>query len=270
MISVFDFTDYREFLLAKRKEGSHLRGFQTKMANAAGCQRAYLSQVMHGHVQLTPDHGIGLAELFELNEDEREYLLNLINLERARTKLLKDWFIKRLKAQQQARQNLAKRLQANEEIQSHHEIEYYSKWYFSAIHILVGIPQFSSPKEIAIRLGLSVETVNATLTSLGKMGLVEQNGKRWDRSKQILHVAQSKPMNVINHLNWRHKAIGDIQHEPEHSLHYTAIHSLSVKDMEVLRTIFVEAIAKSRAVVGPSKDEELICLTCDLFAVRHF
>lgn len=267
MKSVFDYEDYRLFLHDKRNENSQLRGFHTKMAEAAGCQRAYLSQVMNGHVQLTPDHAMGLAEFFGLNEDEREYLLNLVNLERARTRLLKDWFGKRLRDQLNARRNLSKRLQANEEIQNQYEAEYYSKWYFSAIHILLGIPQFSSVKEIAAKIDLNPKIVASTLEKLQKMGLVDLSGKRWERSKGDLHVANSKSMNVVNHVNWRLKGINDIQQESERSLHYTAIHSLSHKDVEILRATFIEAIAKSRAIVAPSVDEELICVTCDLFTV---
>jgi len=269
LADVFEFADYRQFLREKRHENRQLRGYQTRMAEAAGCQRAYLSQVMNGHVQLTPDHAMGLADLFELNQDEREYLLDLVNLERARTKRLKDWFSSRLKDQLRARETLSRRLQVKEEIPNQHEAQYYSKWYVSAIHILVGIPHFSSVKDIAAKLDLTPQIVSSALGMLKNMGLVDvdSTGKRWHRSKRNLHVAQSKTMNVVNHLNWRHKVISDIQQEHEKSLHYTAIHSLSKKDLEALRACFVDAIAKSRAIVEPSLDEELICVACDVFTI---
>jgi hypothetical protein len=48
-------------------------------------------------------------------------------------------------------------------------------------------------------------------------------------------------------------------------LHYTAVHALSIKDVERVKEIMIGAIRQSREVVKPSPEEELICVACDVF-----
>ena len=267
MTSVFDFDDYRQFLQHKRGENGHLRGFQSKMAAAAGCQRAYLSQVLNGHVQLTPDHAMGLARLFCLGDSELEYFMDLVNKERARSHQLKDWTERRLKSQRAARTNISRRFGASAFVENQDAVNYYAHWYMSAIHILVGIPNFRTASQISARLGLSFDVASEALARLEKMQLVESRGKSWFRTTESVHLSKNSPMNTVNHMNWRHRSVAAIQANRDDELHYTAIHSLGVKDADRIKKMLVECLDGTRAVVAPSPDEELVCLTCDFFRV---
>ena len=64
----------------------------------------------------------------------------------------------------------------------------------------------------------------------------------------------------IHHSNWRQKAVSE-------GVHYTSVYSISQKDYQHLKEKMLDLIEYSRKVVGPSKEEELICFACDIFAI---
>jgi uncharacterized protein (TIGR02147 family) len=266
MPSVFDYSDYRRYIVAKRQENQSIRGYQSAMAKAAGCQRAYLSQVLHSHVQLTPDHAFGLAQFFGLSDDERSYFLDLVASERANSKSLRIWLEGRLEAARKAHSNVATRLAISEVRGAEVSSEYYARWYMSAIHILVGIPAFQSETEIARRLRLDRETVRNALLALERMSLVARRGNGWMRTASEIHAGRG-PFSVINNLAWRTRAMQSIPLEDQASLHYTGVHSIGRTDIARIRSLLLECIGASRAIVAPSPDEDLICIGVDLFRV---
>ena len=57
---IFVFEDYREYLKTKIEENKLIRGYQSKLATAAGCQRSILSQTVKGKMDLSRDQAAGL------------------------------------------------------------------------------------------------------------------------------------------------------------------------------------------------------------------
>ena len=69
------------------------------------------------------------------------------------------------------------------------------------------------------------------------------------------------------HLNWRKRANENYRRNDPEAIHYTAIHGLSVADVDKIRHLVLKAIEESRAIVAPSKEEDAVCFTCDFFRV---
>jgi len=86
-------------------------------------------------------------------------------------------------------------------------------------------------------------------------------------SGRDLHLPKHSPLNSINHANWRQRAIAHIQLGQEEGLHYTGIHALSRADSERFAEMLRETILKTRQLVAPSPEEEMICFTFDYFVV---
>lgn len=82
-----------------------------------------------------------------------------------------------------------------------------------------------------------------------------------------LHIPKNSPMIGIHHNNWRQRAVLDSTLPNTEGVHYTAVYSISRKDHEHLKTKVLDLVEQSRKIVAPSKEEELICFTCDLFEV---
>ena len=58
---IFEFNSYKSYL-SHYIETSGRRGLISELAKAAGCTHSYLSQVLNGKPELTPDHAWALAD----------------------------------------------------------------------------------------------------------------------------------------------------------------------------------------------------------------
>jgi hypothetical protein len=76
MLSIFAFGHYKDFL---RAHCDASRGALTKLAEAAGCQRSYLSKVLTADPHLTPDQGFLISRFLEFKSDEAEYFMLLLH-----------------------------------------------------------------------------------------------------------------------------------------------------------------------------------------------
>jgi uncharacterized protein (TIGR02147 family) len=267
-IDVFRFTDYRDVIKAQTEESGQGRGYQTLLAQAAGCKRSFLSQVIHSHVHLTLDHAAGLSAFWKFNEDETDWFMELVVLARAGSRFLKDISRRRMAKLKKKRENLAERLEVPRSVGREAQLNYYSAWYWAAIHILLCIPDYSTVPSISDRLKLPAELVKQTLISLEEMDLVSRSKSgSWRATEKDIHLPKSSNLTIINHINWRHRVIYNIQQGDEQAIHYSGVHALSRADFERIKDLLLETIQNARGIVNPSQEEELICLACDLFQV---
>jgi len=263
--SLFDCSSYREFLKTKIEENREIRGYQSRLAQAAGCQRSGLSQVLNGHIELTIDQAANLAQHWELNADQAAYFLDLVALERAGTPSAKAHFSRKISEARKKRDDLAQRFQVEPLGSTQQELVYYSAWYWSAVHVLVSIPGMGSAKACAKRLGLPVGFIQKIFQGLEEMGIIKPVGDQWKVVRHHIHLPKSSPMTLMNHTNWRQKALLGIQAPNEGSLHYSNVFAASRKDIERIRAIFLKAIDECRERIEGSPEEELACITMDLF-----
>jgi uncharacterized protein (TIGR02147 family) len=265
MASVFGFSDYREFMKAQIAAAQNEWGLISRMAEAAHFQRSQLSRVLSGHLQLTMDQAFGLSEFWKLNEAEHTYFLKLVECSRAGQKRYRERLRNELDKLRKEQENIAARLKQPpaQEI----ETFYYSSWHWTALHILVSIPQFQTSKAIAERLNLPLLKVERCLVELKKFGLVQFSSGRWTFSSQTTHLPNSSPFISAHHLNWRQRAVLDSQSQETDGIHYTMVQSLSESDMQKIKAMILRMIDDYNRVAAPSKEEELICFTCDFFRV---
>jgi len=266
-MKVFGFSDYKAFLKHQVALNRAQGGYKTTLANAAGCKPSFLSHVLHTHVHLTPDHAVGLALYWGFNDLEQDYFLELVNLERAGSKTLTEHIKRKLESILEKQENLAARFQKKKPVTDSEQHIYYSSWHYSAIHILLTIPQFQSSRAISQRLNLPIEFVKKALNELDGMGLAAYTDDRWQATKRDIHLPRDSHLTTTNHFNWRNRAIEHAQTTKEQGIHYTAVHSLSKKDFERIKQLLLESLDKSRGIVGPSKEEEIACMTLDWFLI---
>jgi uncharacterized protein (TIGR02147 family) len=264
---VFDFEDYRSFLKARIRENRDIKAYRTKLAMAAGCQRSFFSQVLNSHVEFTMDHGAGLCEFFGFDQEETEYFLCLIQLSRAATERLKRILRAKLEEIQSAQDNFGTRLKVKEVPNVQHEIQYFSSWFWSAIHAAVDSSKFQTPEVLASRLGLPLSIVKKALDQLAEMKLVHQVGQKWKMGERFIHLNLESVMTEVNHLNWRQRALLDIQQRKPTSIHYTSVFTMKPSDFKTLKSSLMAFVDESRSAISQSPAEELYSFTCDLFEV---
>jgi uncharacterized protein (TIGR02147 family) len=266
-VNIFRHLDYKNVLQDSLKENSETYGFKSRLAEAAGCQKSFLSQVLGGPIHLTPDHAANLCEFWKLSPAEREYFMELIQYARAGTKTLKEYSRKRIERFRLDQENLSKRFQEKKEIPDAAAAIYYSAWHFSATHMLLTIPEFRTPEKIAERLQVPKPFAIEILKTLQSIGLAAEQKGEWTTTNSIVHLAKDSYLTGLNHGNWRSKATANAFLRRERDLHYTVVASVSRADIERLREMVFKFLDDTRKIMAPSKEEELVCLNCDFFEI---
>lgn len=265
--SLFTFKDYKDYLKVRLSAEKSTRGLVSKMAEACGCQRSYLSQVIHGHVHLTPDHAFGLSRFWEMPSAETEYFLLLVDHARAASISLKKYIESKLSVLAKDHENLSKRLQRPRIEPGEKELVYYSSWHWSAIHILVSIPEFQTVKALSKKLQIPESSIDHCLKTLEEFGLVRFEKDRWIFSSGDLHLPKDSLLVSLHHQNWRQRALLDAQLRNEEGLHYTSVQTMSHRAFEQVKQVILDCIDESSKIAGPSKSEKMTCFGCDFFEV---
>lgn len=260
--------DYRSYLLADIDSHGHERGYQKRLADAAGCAPSYLSQVLHSHIHLTVDQAASLCDFWSFNDDRTEFFLALVQTERSSSVAFRRFLSKKLKNLREKHNRVSTRISSGERVTVRDDrAAYYASWYMSAMHVLTSIDHYQTPDALAERLRLPKSQVLSHLDELVRMGFIQYDKNRFKSLVQSIHVEQGSPLNLCNHFQWRHRAMAQIIENDRKGLHYTAIHALSLSDAKLVREMALKFIQESRAVVEPSKEEEAVAICLDMFPV---
>lgn len=267
MALVFSAKEYRSFLKDWVQSEQNGRGILSQLASAMNCQNSHLTRVLREEVHLTLDQAYEATQFMKLSEPEANYFMKLVEIERSGNPNYRKKLTAELKKIRSDQENMAKRYEATAIGNLEKEMTYYSGWQWSAIHILLDIPEFRTPKAIAERLGLNELQVRNILHTLEGFGMVRREGEQWRIQNFLTHLAKNSPMNSIQHANWRARAVLSSQNIESDNLHYTMIQAISREDFDHIKQHLLKAIDNYRRMADPSKGEELICFTCDFFKV---
>src|SRR6185437_4362530 len=91
--SIFEFTDYKAYLrawIAARPRAGH--GEKSRIAEAASCHLAYVSQVLNASAHFSAEQLVALSDYLGQNEEERDYFLLLLSRARAGSRRLERFY----------------------------------------------------------------------------------------------------------------------------------------------------------------------------------
>ena len=266
-LRIYDFKDYKDALCAYIADPGAGRGYHSKLARAAGCQSSFLSQVLGSHVHLTNDHIAGISDFLGFDEDEHDYVQVLLTIARCSAPRLLRSCRARIEELRRRHQDISVRVAANRLGSGSDEVTYYSAWYWIAIHVLVSIPQYRKPQIICDRLNLPRILVDECLLRLEEMTLVERKGSEWIVTQNHLHLPKDSILTPTHHANWRlQSALKAAMREPD-TLQYSVVTAVSREDVQRLKNMLLDFIEKSREVIRPSQEEEMIYIGLDCFRI---
>lgn len=264
-VNLLDYSDYKKFLKQHLRLHKAQRGYQAALARACGCQPSYLSQVMTGKSHLTEDHAAEMARFLGMDAPQTDYLLCLVRMARAGSPYLKSVLKERAEEAKHRHEILHERLSKTNKPKKELESFYYTSWYWSAIHVATSIQEYQTPKALADRFCLPIGKVNEVLAKLETIGFVEHKNGLWKYKSGEAHLPKDSRLAELNHMHWRHRALGDVQVASEDSLHYTSVVVMTKEDSKKIRELMIQWIANSREISDPSDCEEVYCLNLDLF-----
>ena len=266
--SVFEFTHYKEYLLQWiSNRPHHGRGERSRIAETLHCQLAYISQVLSGSAHFSFEQAEALNALLDHTDDEAEFFLLLVHLERAGTPALQKRVKKKIKETLNQRLVLRNRLEFEKTLNREDQMIYYSSWYYAAIHIALAIPGLQSRDSLARAFSLPMSKVSQVLEFLQTRGLSKEEKGRHQIGEVRIHLESDSPMISKHHTNWRMQAIQSLEKENSSELHYSSVITVAEEDIPKVREALVKAVEKVREIVKPSRDETLFCYTIDLFRI---
>jgi transcriptional regulator with XRE-family HTH domain len=263
---VTDFSDYKEYLRQVIDLGA--RGIVRSLAEAAGCQRSYLSQALHSHINLTTEQLFGIAGYLGLSAPETEYLLLLLERDKAGRDAYRAHLESKLAKARHTSKRLAERLRATgADPRALLDAEkYYSSWHYAALHIATSLPHLHSAEDFASALHIPLAATRSALRELERWGLVAVVDGKWSYcdlgANNPLHLDARSPLSRMNNINWRSVALSRSGDETA-EVHYSAVFTLSREDVGRLREIIIAFLADQRRRIATSGSEELCAFCCD-------
>lgn len=267
MKSIYDFSSYKDYLIDK---GHSERGLLTKLADAAECQKSYLSACLNGKSQLTLDHALGIAELIGLDDNEQDYFFLLIEKEKASTIKLRRKLDSKLKNLSREAYRLKNQQKDTHVISTESDTGlglYYSSWIPTALHMLTSVRELQTAPQLAQRLNISKELTTVFLNQLQTLDFVKKEGSNYKWSSGNLHLADNSAWISNHHMNWRLRAVDNVQKNDASATHYTAIQSMSEADFEALKKKIAHFIKEFNRISDPSTPEEAFAINIDFFKI---
>jgi len=264
--SIYDYDDYRQYLVAILKERSEThRGEKSRIARLLKVHPSYITLVLSGKADLSFEQAFTLNSFLNHPESEAEYFMLLVSHARAGTPELRAFQKKKIHALLEKQRILKDRLEFQKTIPVEYENTYFSSWQYTAVHLLLMIPEFQTKEGIKRRLGLSFRQINTVLEFLVQAGFAVQKGERFQVGPVSIHLGVGSPNIKKSHTNWRMQAIEALDRDLPHQLHYSSAVTMSRADAPKVREILTRAIEQVRAVVKTSPEEELFCYAVDFF-----
>lgn len=264
--TVFEYKDYKPYLNEKiTNMPAKGRGVRRDMAKFLTCQTAYISQILNQYVHFSLEQAVKVNEFFHHNREESKFFILLVQLQRAGTKPLKEFFQIEMKEILEKRSNLKERLNIKDSLDDNNQHIYYSAWYYAATHIMLSIPKYQTAQAISEGLRLPLIQVQEILTFLSETGLAIHKGNGYQIGKTRIHLGQDSIQIRRHHTNWRNQSIASIDKNIKEDLHYSNVLSMSHRDVPKVKEILIKAIEECREIIKVSKEERVQVLTMDFF-----
>jgi uncharacterized protein (TIGR02147 family) len=263
MISIYDYTDYRDFLNAwiEGQKGK-AKGLQGKLAVAAGVSSSLISFILKGEKHLSLEQAAEISEFLGLTEKETEYFYLLVECGRAGSVKLQKQLMKRIEEQ---RKLLANRIARNTNLSDEVKAIYYSNWAYSGIRNLTATPGAHDVQSIAARLGLAPHVVGTILDFLLQNALCRVVDGNLTYGPQRTHVPADSPFVLKHHQNWRLRGFQAMEERKSSNIFFTSPMSLSVEAAKEIQQYLPKVVEQVMAISGPSDSEVVGCFNLDWF-----
>ncbi|MFL5814696.1 MAG: TIGR02147 family protein [Bdellovibrionia bacterium] len=273
MTDVFEAKSYKQYLNDRLDDpdAGGGRGARARLSQAIGCQTAYTAQVLRGSAHFSLEQGEAINEYLGHTDEQGRFFLLLIQRDRAGSVKLRQRFEREISDVLSSRLALKNRLGVHQSLSDKNQLQYYSSWYYSAVHALTSIPGFQSPEKISRRLGIDSVRAAQALELLLESGLLVREKTRDGEQLKIgvarIHLPHDSPLISKHHINWRLQAIRALEKQKPENLHYSSVISISEEDYARIREVLVKTLESIKPIIRDSKEEKLKALALDLFEV---
>lgn len=263
-MKIYEYYDYKAYILKKiRLLPSRGRGEVTRIAKALNIHTTMVTHILKGNSHLTMEQCLKLADYFGFNDLEADYLLALVQWERAGDKRTKNFFYSKVNEVRSRALNLTHRLDTKNQLSESDRAFYYSSWLYPMIRLLTAIERFQTIESLAQELGLPLNKIRSALDFLISRGLCLEENHKIKYGPIPTYVEASSPLVIRHHLNWRQRTQERFEQIRDQDLVFTFPGVLSENDANQIREKLIQVIEEIKKISDPSPSDELYVLNID-------
>ncbi len=183
-------------------------GAKNKLAKIIQCHPTYVAQILRGIVLMSQEQALLFCKEFDFNDQQTDFFLILLNIERAGTLALKNYYETKKNQLESKLGEVGRSLKASQ-LDEQFEEEFFSNWDFQSIYAaltLYGLKR--SFKKITESLGIATDRANYILAKLQEFKMVTEINGKWTVNNTKIHFNGKNPeARQKFHLAWRLKAL---------------------------------------------------------------
>lgn len=268
-MNIFEVTDYREWfskwLESKPKKG---HGELSKIAQALNINSTLISQVLGKQRDFSLEQGFNLCQYFSFNQIESRYFMLLLQIERAGTLDLKNYFERDLKEIKKESGQIKNRIKSDSELNDTDKSFVLSTWKPTALLVFAGKKNGVSLEEINFELNIDKKEAREIVEKLVEMGLVQLSEGRYRTGFVRLHIPKGSSFLLRHYSNWRLRAIDKSDLISDEEVMYTSVSSIDSKDIPKIKEKILSWISEYSKKVTESPAEKVVCFNLDFFKVK--
>ena len=222
-----------------------------------------MSHILKGHAHFSMEQTLALSDFWGLSEFETDYLIALVQFERAGDQRTRGFYLKKLKEIKSRALNLKNRLDVKNELSEADRALYYSSAVYSQIRLLTAIERFQSVESLAEESGVSLKKLRTYLDFLISRGLCTEQKGRISYAVKSTYVDADSPMAIRHHLNWRDQSKKAAENLREEDLLFTYPTVISESDFLKIREALIRFINEFKKTTEPSPSDHLYCFNID-------
>lgn len=266
--NIFTFKHYKDYLTSLTGVKASRSGMKARIAEAIRCQPTYISQVINGEAHLSFEQSEMLCRFLQMSEEETYFFMLLVHRDRAGTTELKKFYNNQIQIILKQRMNLVHRLGEKNKLTEEKQALYYSSWQYAAIHIALTVPSLQTREALAHYFRISLKRVDVVLRHLVEMDLAIPTDKGFSVGPSIVRLDNKSPYIIHHHAHWREQAIESLEREEITDLHYSAVVSISQKDVGRIKDRILEFLKENSAIISQSPEEEVYVFSTDFFHLK--
>jgi uncharacterized protein (TIGR02147 family) len=244
------------------------RGEVNRLATFIGAHPTLVSQVLNGQRDFSSEQILRLGKYFGLPPEDIDYLMLLLQFERAGTNDLKKFYENKIEVAKKASIKIVNRLAEHRRLSEHERSIFYSSWIYMAVWLYTSVNAGQTIDSASQRFQISRAQVSEILTFLKNVGLCKEEEGIYQMQSQYLHLEFGSYFLNSHHTHWRLKSLERIENLTEDELMFTSPFSVSKKDFEKIREEIIQLIKSTSKIIKDSPAEDIACMNFELFWIR--
>ena len=269
MENVFDYKDYKEYLIAVTGGKRSRKGVKLAFSKVLRCQTSFISQVIHGNLHLSQEQAIDIGIFLSLTRDELQYFQLIVQKSRAGTENLKKFIDNQISELMEKRLNVISRLGKKATLTKNQQAIYYSSWTFAAVHVACMIPGMGEPLKLIKELNISKQQLIKVIDFLEKSNLIVKTSLGYKATESIVRINKYSSSIIPHHSNWRKKAMESLDFEDLNDLHFSGVYCLDTQAALKIKDKLLEELKNVVKNIEKAPSKKMMVLTLDWFEITR-